>query len=236
MTKENLYEILGDINENYVKEAEAIKKTRKPSWVKWGVMAACLCLVIIGALITPDMQSEPNETTQPDRTNLLIVNEAENVIHTDMDVQITSLDKLPYSVWNTVLEDFYVFSGIRFEDFISKIPNTFEFSNFYSLSTRGYKDAGLKDEYRLHDYVFAYQTKTGGTATIALCSFDAPLRDSFILCDNPENSEISGVKVLIYGDQDRYMVQFSDKNVNYDIGTRNITLEELEGLLTGIIG
>lgn len=100
MTKENLYEILGDINENYVKEAEAIKKTRKPSWVKWGVMVACLCLVIIGALITPDMQSEPNEPTQPDRTNLLIVNEAENVIHTDMDVQITSLDKLPYSVAN----------------------------------------------------------------------------------------------------------------------------------------
>lgn len=257
MRKEEFAEVLGDINENYVKEARAPKKAKKHSWIKWCAMAACLCLVVVGAFIAPDLRREPdgagvqqggipgtnitqsgsnNETTQLGRTNLLVVNEAESVMSSDMDVQITSFDKLPYDVWNEVLEDFHVFAGIGYEDFVAKIPNTWEYANFYSLSTRGYKDANLKDEYRLHDYVFECQTKTGGTATIALCSFDEPLRDCFILCDNPENSEINGVEVIVYGYQDSYMVQFSYENVSYDIETSNITLEELEELLTGIIG
>jgi hypothetical protein len=46
MKKEEFSEVFGDINENYVKEAETIKKTRKPAWLKWGAMAACLCLVV----------------------------------------------------------------------------------------------------------------------------------------------------------------------------------------------
>lgn len=46
MRKEEFCEVLGDINENYVKEARANCKARKPVWLKWGAMAACFCLVI----------------------------------------------------------------------------------------------------------------------------------------------------------------------------------------------
>lgn len=52
MRKEDFAEVLGDINENYVKEAETIKKTRKPTWVKWGAMAACLCLAIGSIMVS----------------------------------------------------------------------------------------------------------------------------------------------------------------------------------------
>jgi hypothetical protein len=51
MKKEEFSEVLGDINENYVKEAETVKKSRKPAWVKWGAMAACICLVIAGSAV-----------------------------------------------------------------------------------------------------------------------------------------------------------------------------------------
>ena len=46
MTNEKLYEVLGDINEKHINEARAYHKAKKPGWVKWGAMAACLCLVV----------------------------------------------------------------------------------------------------------------------------------------------------------------------------------------------
>ena len=46
MTNEKLYEVLGDINEKRVKEARDYRKAKKPVWLKWGAMAACLCLVV----------------------------------------------------------------------------------------------------------------------------------------------------------------------------------------------
>lgn len=55
MTNEKLYEVLGDINETHVKEAREYRKTRKPAWVKWGAMAACLCLIVVGAFIAPNL-------------------------------------------------------------------------------------------------------------------------------------------------------------------------------------
>lgn len=48
MRKEAFAEVLGDISENYVKEAETVQKARRRFWVKWGAMAACLCLAAGG--------------------------------------------------------------------------------------------------------------------------------------------------------------------------------------------
>lgn len=50
MKKEQLYETLGDINENYIHEAHITKK-RSTVWLKWGAIAACLCLMLIGVLV-----------------------------------------------------------------------------------------------------------------------------------------------------------------------------------------
>ena len=180
-------------------------------------------------------QSTNIETISPEKSNILVVNEATNVMSVDMDVQLTTFNKLPYDIWMSVLEEFHEFVGIPYEEFTNKISDGFECYHFYALSIPKYKDTNLKDEYRLHDYVFEYHTENGGEATIAICSFEEPLRDYFFMCDNPKESEINGVTVFIYGYQDSFMVQFSYKNINYDIGTNNITLEELEELLICII-
>lgn len=50
MTNEKLYEVLGDINEKHVYEARAYHKAKKSIWAKWGVMAACLCLIVAGTV------------------------------------------------------------------------------------------------------------------------------------------------------------------------------------------
>lgn len=64
MRKEDFAEVLGDISENYVKEAETIKKTKNPVWLKWGAAAACLCLVVGLAFFTRE-PSPPPRRDQP---------------------------------------------------------------------------------------------------------------------------------------------------------------------------
>lgn len=46
MRKEEFAEAFGDINEKHIAEARADRKAKKPVWIKWGAMAACLCLVV----------------------------------------------------------------------------------------------------------------------------------------------------------------------------------------------
>ena len=64
MKKEEFCEVLGDINENYVKETRAVHKAKKPGWMKWGAMAACLCLLVAGGVVFTS--NSGNVTPDPD--------------------------------------------------------------------------------------------------------------------------------------------------------------------------
>lgn len=46
MKKEDMFEVLNDIDDEYIEQAE--KKSAKKTWVKWAGLAACLCLVVAG--------------------------------------------------------------------------------------------------------------------------------------------------------------------------------------------
>ena len=64
MTNEKLYEAIGDISDNKIKEAKQGRKVKQPIWLKWGAMAACLCLV--AGLAIPMINNKPqNEEIPP---------------------------------------------------------------------------------------------------------------------------------------------------------------------------
>ena len=62
MKKEELFNIIGEVDEQKVAAAGMAmnKKKSRPVWVKWGAMAACLCLVV--AVIFPILHRD-NEWT-----------------------------------------------------------------------------------------------------------------------------------------------------------------------------
>ena len=242
MKKEQLYEVLGDINENYVNDAHmTAKKSAYPIWLKWVAMAACLCLVVSGAFVLPRLQSvfvEPNPqlstnpnigTEQPNNKNVLLVNTVDGVASADMDVQFTYYPDPSEDKSDDVLIQFKNVAGLNYNNFVAKIP--FVKERFYSVDVPS--DAAAA--YIPHDFVFDYQTNNGGEITIAICAKEKPLRDLIAICGNPKKSEINGIPVVILGYQDSFMVQFSWQSVNYDIETRSITLEELEQLLVCLI-
>jgi len=50
MKKEQLYEVLADIDDKYITEAHVYSKKSRPVWIKWAAMAACLCIVVAGVI------------------------------------------------------------------------------------------------------------------------------------------------------------------------------------------
>lgn len=52
MTSEQFYELLGDIDETYIRKAENHPGRKILPWPRWAVIAACLVLVFAGALMT----------------------------------------------------------------------------------------------------------------------------------------------------------------------------------------
>ena len=52
MNKEQIFEAIGDIDEQYIHEAQvAVKKKTRPIWVKWGAIAASVCLACVGGVV-----------------------------------------------------------------------------------------------------------------------------------------------------------------------------------------
>lgn len=76
MTTEELYEILGDIDERCVKEAREYRTSKKRIWRKWGAIAACLCLLVVGAVVSIRLLRE--KTTHPNDIHGSIVIPSEN--------------------------------------------------------------------------------------------------------------------------------------------------------------
>lgn len=61
MTGKTISDAITDINPEYIEKAAdytAAKKARRPAWVKWAAMAACLCLVLAAAAVIPHLRQE----------------------------------------------------------------------------------------------------------------------------------------------------------------------------------
>ena len=59
MRKNRISETIGNINQKYVNEATAytgeVKAVRHPVWMKWGAVAACLCLIVAAMVAVPNL-------------------------------------------------------------------------------------------------------------------------------------------------------------------------------------
>ena len=58
MNAKKFSDAMSELDTKYVDEAlNYKKKAKKPIWVKWGAMAACLCLIVVAIITIPSMLS-----------------------------------------------------------------------------------------------------------------------------------------------------------------------------------
>ena len=242
MKKEEFCEIFGEISPYHIAEAEKERKIRKPVWIKIAGLAACLCLAILAPLTVHHLKA-PSSVTEYPASSDIIVNRADHTSEKfDLDVRISHYIGRFSSEEKTeeeLEEEFESAIGTDLSDFLDKLPKSMQLSSLYSvdvlssLSGDATPSSG-KADYIPHDYVFEFLTENGGTVKIAICAFEEPLRDYFFVCEHPEESEINGITAVIYGIQNSFNAQFTYEDVNYDIETENVKLDELKNLLVCI--
>ena len=76
MNPKKFSEAMGELDNKYVDEAiNYKKKVKKPGWIKWGAMAACLCLIVAAAFAIPRLFEQPNDNTSGDLSPMVYVND-----------------------------------------------------------------------------------------------------------------------------------------------------------------
>lgn len=223
MTKKTISDAISNIDIEYIEKAadySVEQITEKNAWAKWAALAACLSIIIIGAF-------HVNRNTDQ-----IVVNQIQGMGVYDIDARLTYYDKLSDTEKEGMMKQFENKFGISYQDFTEQLLDIFKIETFYSMDTPS--DA-TRTEYTPHDYVIMCRTQNGGDIKISICRNEEPLRDYYVECVYTEISSINGNTVTIYGISNAYIVYFSYQNINYDIETKNVTLEELEKLLKNIL-
>lgn len=88
----------------YVEAADTKKKTGKSVWLKWGVLAASLCLVIISAFALPRLQSEPPAPNPDPDASAVRIPEPESYppAEIEKDVQLDEPREIGAIIFNEV--------------------------------------------------------------------------------------------------------------------------------------
>ena len=66
MKSEQLFALLGDVDETFVEAARGRKKTHRKGWISFGALAACLCLVCVGTFCQPEGETIGPPIPDPD--------------------------------------------------------------------------------------------------------------------------------------------------------------------------
>jgi hypothetical protein len=135
MKKEEFAEVLGDINEDYIKEARKPKKNRISVWIKWVAVAACLAVVVAVAVFVPRKTTDPALPDQDETKDVELADsndsddsQAEDVKLADnndpddtsddarLQEQIWELQAGDSLGWLVVDDKIYVQSGVEYRE------------------------------------------------------------------------------------------------------------------------
>lgn len=117
MKKENLYEVLGDIQEEYVNEAHGTaKKKARPVWLKWGAIAACLALICaIGIGLAQKVGiNQPYTTNLNDGSKITFVQSGTMI--SNLDIAIVGVRPLGETEASAIFGDAAVEADVGFEE------------------------------------------------------------------------------------------------------------------------
>ena len=118
MNGKKLLEAVGEANDSYVEEAAGYRKSRKaPLWLRWGAVAACLCVAAVSAAVL----LRGNEGVTPDPapvevTNPIITVDTVEEMEEYLDFPVPVLDKETAALSVLVVQGYPVMGQVEYAD------------------------------------------------------------------------------------------------------------------------
>lgn len=180
---EKLYEVLGDMNENYVKEAREDHKAKKPVWLKWGAMAACFVVIVVTAVSVLPNYLNQQGTTPPDNSNGVIADNPndDNIAETQKENEIV-FKKSDYMV-SSSLDMAVTIQPLSEEDTAALFPNL----DITAHAVYNDKDGTGEGE------LLGFEGKIGNVKII-ICTSDVNIIDTEIIADEA-TFELNGTPI-----------------------------------------
>ena len=99
MNAKKFSDAMSELDSKYIDEAfNYKKKAKKPVWVKWGAMAACLCLIVVAIISVPSMLNPGgNDNEIPGGIAGGDQNISENALQFPDDIKTIEVTYLVYS-------------------------------------------------------------------------------------------------------------------------------------------
>lgn len=118
MNEKKLLEAVGEVNDSYVEEAAEYRKSRKaPLWLRWGAVAACLCVAVLGgSLLFHDDEGLTPDPAPVEVTNPIIAVETVEEMEEYLDFPVPVLDKETAALSVPVVQGYPVMGQVEYAD------------------------------------------------------------------------------------------------------------------------
>lgn len=118
MNEKKLLEAVGEVNDSYVEEAAGYQKSRKaPLWLRWGAVAACLCVAAVsGAVLLRGNEGLTPDPAPVEVTNPIITVETVEEMEEYLDFPVPVLDKETAALSVLVVQGYPVMGQVEYAD------------------------------------------------------------------------------------------------------------------------
>lgn len=118
MNEKKLLEAVGEVNDSYVEEAAGYQKSRKaPLWLRWGAVAACLCVAAVsGAVLLHGDEGLTPDPAPVEVTNPIITVETVEEMEEYLDFPVPVLDKETAAFSVLVVQGYPVLGQVEYAD------------------------------------------------------------------------------------------------------------------------
>lgn len=224
MSSRRLLKIIGEIDDNYIEEAEFKEnETKKYIWAKPLALAIsfCLAIVLFSNLMDVFNSNTPNVN---DSKSKIFTNQVNEMIFLDLDVEITSYYDQDNNKQKEMIDRFQSMMNLDFNAFVNRLSEQYSINSIYTLSSKGDESS----IYKVHDFVFEFFDQSENRYQISMCPSEEPLRDCFINVKCPKESIILNTDVIIFQSNEMFIAQFKHNGIWYDVETNGVEIKELE--------